>query len=119
MVAYFSMTTKLFLQAQLAMLTIIYVRNNNRKYPLSHWVGIITAIHANIVNSLPSGFAYITTYTRAGGGWVVTLPSNLGVTPRQKHFTLSSYPSLDAALLAAVSYRDMKLTEALSKRNLI
>jgi hypothetical protein len=68
MVAYFTMTTKLFLQAQLAMLTIIFAGVNNRKYTLSHWVDIITTIHTNIVNDLPSRFAYITTYARSGGG---------------------------------------------------
>lgn len=113
LVKYFELSTKFFLEAQISMLKSLYAVSNNRQFPLAYWISIITDIHKALLDPLPSKHAYIAPYTRSGGGWVVTLPSSFGIVPRQKHFTLSTFKSLESALLAAVTYRDNQLASIL------
>ena len=109
LVKYFALSTKYFLQAQIAMLTIIYAVPNVRNSPLEYWIDIILVINNHFASHLPSGHLYISTYHRSGGGWVVTLPSNFNIRPTQKYFTVLRYGTLELAFLAAIKYRDQQL----------
>ena len=76
LVKYFSLSTKFFLQAQVAILTIIYAMPNVRNSSLEYWIDIITVINTNLASALPSKHIYIAPYNRSG--FFYSFPSYAG-----------------------------------------
>lgn len=116
-----SLKPKGWLEAQLAMLNLIYSLYDSRSYKLDYWVKRLTDIFNRSVKNLPRGTTYIT-LTKYNKGvslgkdksWMVKLPRGLNASPKEKHFFISQYiGNSDKALKAAIKYRNDSLAEYL------
>lgn len=67
-----------------------------------------------IRNNYKSGFTFIT-FDASTNSWIVKFPKPLGTVPISKQFKLSAYQSSEEALAAAISYRQLQLSQVLTK----
>ena len=102
---------------QEAIIRLIFQVENNRDYSLSHYLGRISQIFYSRYGGNVDYFLSPSTSKGGVGQYVVTLPSVLGIKPRQKYFSAATYGSLASAKSAALAYRDAKLSAWLDTLN--
>lgn len=102
---------------QEAIIRLIFQVENNRDYSLSHYLGRISQIFYSQYGGNVDYFLSPSTSKGGVGQYVVTLPSVLGIKPRQKYFSAATYGSLASAKSAALAYRDAKLSAWLDTLN--
>jgi len=107
-----SLDTRNLLTVKYLLIKTIYSIDNNRNYPIEHWIKRIDEIFKNKSARNVSGEFYITsvkdkTDKTTLNGWNVYLPEFLNANPRTKYFYFKSSGDKDQALLAAVTWRDL------------
>ena len=107
-----SLDTRNLLTVKYLIINTIFSIENNRNYPVGHWIKRIDEIFKNKSAKNVSGEFYITTVKdkkdkTVQNGWNVYLPEFLNATPRNKYFYFEKSAGKDKALLAAVAWRDL------------
>jgi len=107
-----SLDTRNLLTVKYLLIKTIYSIENNRNYPIGHWIKRIDEIFKNKSAKNVSGEFYITSVKdkhdkTIQNGWSVYLPEFLNATPRNKYFYFEKSGGKDKALLAAVAWRDL------------
>lgn len=106
-----SLDTRNLLTVKYLLIKTIYSIDNNRNYPIEHWIKRIDEMFKNESARNISGEFYITPvkdkkYKTIQKGWNVYLPEFLKTNPRTKYFYFENLGGKEQALLAAVDWRD-------------